>query len=166
MQVGADLLVVNRLKPYNGWHKFKPEILKHLKTYTDIAISKGFRRIGLRYINKINIKLMSVKLEDYFNFYPNVPEDIPQIHAGFLTRIEIPYENNRDKMLLTLGSTTPEDTDIISIMLDLDYILSRPEGISLDEAQEWLEKAHSSVYEIFESCIKEKCRILFEEVKK
>jgi len=166
VQIGPDLLVVNRLKPYSTWHQFRPEILKHLKIYQDIVTPKGFKRIGLRYINKINIKSMSIKLEDYFNLYPNVPEDIPQMHTSFLNRIEIRYENNRDKMLLALGSTTPEDSNTVSMILDLDYILSKPEGIPLDKTEEWLENAHSSIYEVFESCIKEKCRILFKEVKK
>ncbi len=166
IQVGPDLLVVNHLKPYTSWLNFKPTILEQLEIYKDITKPKGFRRISLRYINKIDIKAASVNLEDYFKFYPNIPEDVPQTHTSFISRIEIPYEDNRDQMFLTIGSTTPEDTETISIVLDLDYILSKPEGITLDRTEAWLENAHSSIEKAFEKCIKGKCRKLFGGVKK
>lgn len=166
VQVGPDLLTVNHLRPYSTWATFKPIILEHLDIYKNIAKPKGFRKIGLRYINKINIKTASIKLEDYFKFYPNGPTEIPQTHTNFLSRIEIPYEDDRDHMLVTIGSTAPEEAGVLSIVLDLDYILSKPERIALDGAEEWLDRAHASIETVFENCIKDKTRILFGKTKK
>jgi uncharacterized protein (TIGR04255 family) len=39
------------------------------------------------------------------------------------------------------------------------------EGISMESFEEWLEQAHTAVEKAFESCIKDKSRVLFEEVK-
>lgn len=166
VQVGPDLFTVNQLKPYKAWSVFKPLILAQFKIYNSIAKPKGLKRIGLRYINRINIKAASVNLEDFINFYPQLPKDIPQVHSSFLTRIEIPYKNNRDHILVTVGSTIPEDTGISSIILDLDYALSQAEGVPLDETERWLEEAHSIIESVFESCITDVSRQIFEEVKK
>ena len=50
-------------------------------------------------------------------------------------------------------------------MLDLDYAMTTPEYISLNEVPEWLEKAHKSVEEAFEACITDKTREIFKEEK-
>jgi len=67
VQVGSDLLTINLLRPYPNWEKFKPLILKILEDYINIASPKGFRRVGLRYINKIDFDKPQIELTNYFN---------------------------------------------------------------------------------------------------
>ncbi|MBE0478246.1 TIGR04255 family protein [Candidatus Aerophobetes bacterium] len=130
-----------------------------------MANPKGFKRIGLRYINKIEIKAESVEVGDYVDFFPHIPQDLPQVHTRFLSRIEIPYQNHRDRMLLTIGNTRPETPNTTLIVLDIHYIMSVPEAISMEEFENWLDQGHSVVEKTFELCIKDKSRILFGEVK-
>ena len=165
VQVAADLLVINHLKPYPTWDIFKPILFKNLDLYKEIANPKGFKRIGLRYINKIDIPSESIEMSEYFNFYPPIPKDLPQIHSDFNMQVEIPYENERDRLLLTLtkGKAIPEKSDIISIILGLYHVMVIPEKVSFDEVEEWTEKAHTIIEKAFESCITDKCRTLFEE---
>ena len=167
VQVGPDLLVVNQLKPYKSWNSFKPIILENLDIYKEKAIPRGFKRIGLRYINKINIEstLTLKNLENYFKFHPSMPMDIPQDHLNFILRTEIPYNEGRDLIILTTGSATPEETGISSIILDLDYVLSKSDSIPMDNVESWLEEAHSSIENIFEACITDESRKIFEEVE-
>jgi uncharacterized protein (TIGR04255 family) len=126
---------------------------------------KGFKRVGLRYINKIVFNATSVKLEDYFNFYPTLPSDLPQVHTNFISRVEIPYRNNRDRMLITLTSAAPEVPDTIPIILDLDYIMFAQEGILMDKFGAWLEEAHAEVEKTFESCTTNSSKALFGEIE-
>jgi len=164
VQVGLDLLTVNHLKPYPTWERINPLILKILKKYIDIASPKGFRRIGLRYINKIDFDQHEIELTDYLNYYPSIPNNLPQTHKTFQVTVEIPY-NERNTLRLTLGTLIPEKPDAFSLMLDLDYIMVLPEGIALNEVSNWLEDAHTTIENAFEACITDKCRKLFEEVK-
>ncbi|GAH76100.1 unnamed protein product, partial [marine sediment metagenome] len=154
-----------QLKPYRTWAEFKSVVLGALQTYEGVANPKGFKRIGLRYINRINIKAESVELSEYIDFYPYIPQDIPQLHTNFISRVEIPYVDNRDRMLVTVGSTPPESPNTTSIVLDIDYIMAVPEAIPIQACQEWIEQAHSVIEKTFESCIKDKSRVLFGEVK-
>jgi uncharacterized protein (TIGR04255 family) len=165
IQIAPDLLVINQLKPYPTWAKFKPIVLEALQIYEEVANPKGFKRIGLRYINKINIKAESVELSEYVDFYPYISKELPQLHTSFISRVEIPYLNSRDRMLITVGSALPESPDTLLIILDIDYIMANPEAIRMEAAEEWIEQAHSAIERVFECCIKDKSRILFEEIK-
>lgn len=165
VQISSDLLTVNHLKPYPTWKTFKPLILENLDTYQTVAKPKGFRRIGLRYINRIEFDKETIELSDYFNYYPFIPEALPQAHDTFDVRVEIPYEEGRDRLLLTLASIISTKPGTIALILDLDYIMGIPEKVSIDEAPEWIEKAHGAIEADFEACITDKCRALFGEVK-
>ncbi len=165
VQVGPDLLTINHLKPYPTWEEFKPLILKNLEIYKDIAKPKGFKRIGLRYINKIEFDEHPIELTDYFNYYPFIPTNLPQMHEAFQVRVEIPYEEGRGRLLLTLASMIPEKLNVPSILLDLDYIMAISESVLLDQTSDWIEKAHTIVENVFEACITNKYRSLFGEEK-
>lgn len=165
VQVGSDLLTINHLKPYPTWEAFKPLIFNNLKIYQEIAKPKGFRRIGLRYINKIEFDGGPVELTDYFNYYPFIPTALPQMHEAFQVRVEIPYEEGRDRLFLTLASMIPEQPGALSLLLDLDYVLVMPEHIPLGQTPVWIEDAHITVENAFEVCITDKCRGLLGEEK-
>ncbi len=163
VQVAPDLLVINHLKPYPTWNVFKPMTSENLNIYKKIANPKGFKRIGLRYINKIEIPEEKIEMEEYLKFYPPIPKELPQIYLGFNINVEIPYEDERDLLLLTLGKAIPEKSGIISMILDLDYAMVIPEKVSFEGVEEWMEGAHTIIEKAFESCITDKCRNLFEE---
>lgn len=165
VQVGPDLLTINHLKPYPTWEIFKPLIIGNLKIYQEVAKPKGFKRIGLRYINKIDFDQHPIELTDYFNYYPFIPPNLPQMHETFQVRVEMPYEEGHDRLLLTLASMIPEKPDVLSLLLDLDYIMVIPERIPLNQVSDWIEKAHTVVENAFEACITDKCRVLFGEEK-
>jgi len=165
IQVAPDLLAINQLKPYPTWNKFKPMILEGFKVYKEIADPKGFRRIGLRYINILEFKDEKIELKDYFQYYPFIPDNMPRLHGPFLTRVEFPYEKRNEKLILTLSSLISKKPDIIPILLDLDYAMAEPEYISLGQISEWLDKAHERVENAFEACITNKARDIFEEVE-
>lgn len=165
VQVGPDLLTINYLKPYPTWELFKPLILKNLEIYQAITKPKGFKRVGLRYINKIEFDEHPIELTEYFNYYPFIPTTLPQMHETFQVRVEIPYEEGHDRLLLTLASAIPEKPDVLSLLLDLDYIMAIPERIALNQVYDWIEKAHTTVENAFEACITDKCRSRFGEEK-
>lgn len=161
VQVGPDLLAINHLKPYPTWHAFKPLILQNLEKYQKIANPKGFKRIGLRYINKIEFSIESIELSDYFNYYAFTPKGLPQVHDAFNVHVEIPYGERNEYLLLTLRKVIPEHPETISIVLDLDYITAKSESVPSERVPDWLENAHTNIEKAFESCITDKCRNFF-----
>ncbi len=165
IQVAPDLLVINQLKPYLTWNKFKPMIIEAFEIYEGIANPKGIRKIGLRYINILELKDAATEFKDYFKYYPFIPKDLPQSYGPFLTRVVFPYEKGNENLILSLGTVISQKPNIVSLILDIDYGMIKPEYISFDKIPEWLDKAHERVETAFETCIKDKARETFEEVK-
>lgn len=161
VQIGRDLLTVNHLEPYPTWQTFKPLIINNFKLYKEVANPKGFKLIGLRYINRIVFDEDRVELTEYINYYPFIPANLPQTHEKFQTKVDIPYEKGRDHLLLTLSSTTSKKAEGSAVILDIGYVMSRPEKISFQEVPKWIEKAHTLVENAFEACITDKSRDLF-----
>jgi len=124
IQVGPDLLAVNNLKPYPTWQEFLPLVQTGFSAYCEATNPKGIRRIGLRYINRIEIPGPNIEMEDYFLFYPFVGPNLPQEHGSFIVGIQIPYEGARDVLRLQLANASAETLDIVPVMLDLDYFLT------------------------------------------
>ncbi|HQN48669.1 MAG TPA: TIGR04255 family protein, partial [Caldisericia bacterium] len=65
----------------------------------------------------------------------------------------------------TLATIVPKKTKLLSITLDIEYVMIKPEKITFDDISFWLDKAHEIVENAFESSITDKARELFEEVK-
>lgn len=164
IQVGPDKLSVHHLKPYPSWPEFQPLVLKGFDAYLEAVKPKGIQRIGLRYINRIEIPGTKVKVEDYFEFYPFVGKQLPQEFGPFIVGIEVPYEGDRDIlriMLTSIRSTTP---NIACVVLDLDYFLNKPESVLLTNVSNWINIAHDHhVEEVFEACIRDPLRKIFGE---
>lgn len=165
VQVGVDLLTVNLLKPYPNWQTFKELIARMLTIYRDIANPKGFQRIGLRYINRIEPPEEKARIEDYLLTFPIVPSEMPQTYSHWFQRMVIPFEQVNGLLVLHAGSVQGERQQKFAFLLDLDFGTLQGNAVALDQALDWLEQAHSVVEQVFEACITDKARTLFEEVK-
>jgi uncharacterized protein (TIGR04255 family) len=162
VQIGPDLLAINVLPPYPGWENFQALISRQFDIYNSIARPIGFKRIGLRYINKIVFPAKSIETTEYFNYYPRLPEPIEQTHGPFVMRVMHAYEGGRDVLNIQIGHMTPQGE---GIALDLDYYLNQPDKVELRQALEWVSTAHENIEAMFEACITDKTRGLVEEIK-
>jgi uncharacterized protein (TIGR04255 family) len=154
------------LRPYTGWGRFKPAILRAVEAYTKVAGPSAIRRLGLRYINRIEIQEKSeVRIEDYLLAVPKVPDDLPQLFGSWAQRVEIPLLEAAGVLILQSGSVRAEEEKTAAFMLDLDFVTRIQQPLPLDEAETRLEIAHAEVERAFEACITDEARKLFSEAK-
>jgi len=163
LQLGPRLLVVNALKPYPTWENFKKRIELAWKVLQEVVEIKGLERIGLRYINRIEFPSQIVKLEEYFNFYPFVGKRLPERMVSFLTIVEFPYADDRDLCRVQIARAV-DSREKLAVILDIDYFLIRPHAIEVPRGLMWVEEAHNRIEEVFEGCITDQLRVMFEEV--
>jgi len=164
IQLGPNLLAVNHLRPYPTWQEFLLLIREGFDAYLDVANPKGIQRVGLRYINRVEIPSQRIQLEDYFEFRPFVGPNLPQDFGPFIVGVQVPYEDSRDMLRLQLANAATETPNTVAVMLDLDYFLAQPGGVSKGQVFQWIEVAHSRVEQVFEACITDRLRRMFEEV--
>ena len=161
VQVGPDLLAVNHLAPYPTWEGFLPLVQNALGAYAAVAQPRGLHRIGLRYINQLEIPGESVDLDQYLNFRPFVGPGLPQLFHGFILGIQTPYDEERDMLRLQLTTIEAKAAGASTLLLDMDYYLAQPEGVALETTFDWLERAHTRVQSVFENCLTDGLRSLF-----
>lgn len=159
VQVGPDLLAINVRAPYPGWESFAEMIQKQFNIYVGIAAPTKFKRIGLRYINRIDFDVTAIEITKYFSYYPHLPESIEQKHGPFAMRVTHPQANENDLLTMNLANVIPSAN--ISYLFDLDYTLVAPDNIELDKGLAWVNNAHAKIEEMFEACITDELRNSF-----
>lgn len=169
IRVGTQypILSILKQKPYGSWNEFKPQIEKtytELKTIDGVDI-KGIQRIGLRYVNLIEIPHESVTLGNYFEFAPSLGKRLPRELRTFLLGTEFNFFDERDVCRVQLASALPGPAGQYRANLDLDYYLAKSQAVSPDDVIEWVENAHTNLEVLFEGCITEKARELFGEIR-
>lgn len=160
IQIAPYLLAINRLKPYNKWEGFQADIKYALDVLASKVDLKGVQRIGLRYINKIDIPqpgTSDINLEEYFEFRPELGQKLSESPMiDFIVGCVQSYSSGRDNCRTQLKNSG--DTTFI---LDMDYFLAKPGAIALDQALKWVDEAHQNIDIVFESCIKDPLREIF-----
>jgi uncharacterized protein (TIGR04255 family) len=165
LQVAPNLLTVNHLKPYPAWNVFRKMIENAFNTYVEVAKPKEVKRIGLRYINRVEVpsdEQGKVKIEDYLNVFPKTPDGIPDTFVSWGQRVEIPFLDINGLLILQTASVRENTApSMVIFIIDLDFVTSPMLNISVENALKWVEKAHEQIEVGFESCITDKTRGLF-----
>jgi uncharacterized protein (TIGR04255 family) len=165
IQMGPRFLAIHRMNPYNGWLKFKPQIEFAIKTLHEIIKKCECQSIGLKYINSIELPA-DIELERYFDFYPYRGQNIMGKMENFIAGNVLSFNEGRDIAKVVLTNEIPNIPDKISILLDLNYYLDKPQTFSIESILQWIEEAHEKIEAIFEACIKDSLRERFQMVTK
>lgn len=150
VQVGQHLLVINHLLPYAGWAEFSELIRKVLNEYLELVKSPSFRRVGLRYINRI--PQHSREIGDYTTLTPPIPPGMGRSLVNFHQRYELLYENPEGVLIHQTGMQRTQDDDT-ALLLDLDFGSVTGSVPDMEEVVPWLDSAHIRIEESFRASI-------------
>ncbi|WP_038042557.1 TIGR04255 family protein [Thermosipho africanus] len=160
VQLGPGLLAVNVFKPYPTWSVFRQKIEKAWNSLCSLIKIDRIQRIGLRYINNIDIPDSRDELGNYFRLYPFIPSEFRQNIISFNTTVIFSYFEGRDQCRVQF-LRSPNSTDSkTKIILDIDYFLAK-EPVDPSEVFTWIEEAHDNIESIFEASITEHLRKMF-----
>lgn len=159
---------MSRLAPYQSWTLFSAEARRLWNMYRDHVRPVALQRLGLRYINRIDIPLPMNDFGEYLLTQPVVGPHLPQMLSNYLMNLTIPMEGDVTATIteailnqpLQASQTVKPDT--VSILLDIDVF--QVTGLSLSEGLIWqrLEHLRKIKNHVFESCITDKTRELFQ----
>jgi uncharacterized protein (TIGR04255 family) len=163
VQVGG--LSVSRLRPYTCWSDLRNEARRIWGIYCDVLQPTAINRVGLRYINKIDIPDSKIELDKFFRTWVKVSADIAGKVHGFYFQVQITQEDI--ECLCVINCTIlpppppPPPPDIVSILLDIDLFTAKPINFSANQAWELLESMRLRKNTLFEACITDRTRELF-----
>lgn len=165
IQIFSRRISINCLRPYPSWDIFRQKIDFVFQKLQETVEINGIERIGLLYVNKIEIEKKTVDMEEYFTFYPHLSPELPQVFGGFLVGCEFPYNNEEEFAKLEITKTVPSKKDANAFLLRVDYHTAPNHSVGPSVAMEWIENAHGEVKILFNESITEKTRELFREDK-
>lgn len=150
-----------RLSPYEDWKSFRNDAEVVWKKYRQLRALAKIQRVAVRYINRIDLQISRLELQDYFRIYPEVPLMPSQTMADFFLRVVLEEPEILSTAIVHQACTPPAKPDVISIVLDVD--LFRVREVPQDETGLWglLDKMRTVKDRLFEACITEKTRELF-----
>jgi uncharacterized protein (TIGR04255 family) len=151
--------VFSRLNPYERWDTFRDEARKLWRHYKNRANPQGITRIGLRYINRIQIPLPITDFKDYVLTIPEIAPGISQSLSNFFMRLEIPQE--LPTMAIIMQTMEPVTSDNkLPLIFDIDVVREMTIE-SDDEAWECFENLRDLKNNIFSRSLTEKSKDLF-----
>jgi uncharacterized protein (TIGR04255 family) len=132
--------LLSRIAPYENWETFVCEALRLWNLYQKAVDIKEIQRIGVRFLNLIQIPLQS-SLLDYLRRAPIPPEGLELPYLGFLHSdiLKVP-----DSPYVVTTNTTiqpdPKGEPFVGLIVDVDVFTDRP--LSNDEAEirRWLDE--------------------------
>lgn len=161
-QARLDGFTMSRLAPYECWETFRDETRRLWDAYRGVVNPEKVVRVAVRYVNRIDMPLPLGDFSDYLRSVPVVSADLPQALAGYFMRLAIPLEDINSRCLLNQAIVEPAAPDVVSVVLDIDVF--RTEDLPEDEADLWefIEELRHRKNAIFEACITDKARELFQ----
>jgi len=161
--ITSSIFSAARLAPYQSWETFSGLAKANWAAWKKIVGYKKIKRIGVRYINRIDVPwggATHVRTEDYLRFNPGMPDSFPPISA-YVMNVVVP---GQDECNLVINSNTIASPliDHASFILDIDIIReSSPPPQNDKEMWSLIDRIRIYKNEIFESCITDKARELF-----
>jgi uncharacterized protein (TIGR04255 family) len=162
VQLGENLLVVNQLPPYYGWERFEPTVAECLKTYVGIWKPKTVARAAVHYIDKVDIPKPEVRIEQYLNLYPNLPEFPGTTATNLAMAYEVGGASEGDILAVTMRQHPSANPEGVSFMFQWDYVATVGMPATSSAVGSWLKGAHGFLSQVFLSTFTEDCLKLFD----
>jgi uncharacterized protein (TIGR04255 family) len=149
---------MHRLAPYEGWEPFRDEVRRLWGIYRQTTRPQKVARLAVRYINRLDLPLPLVRMNEYLRTSPEVSPDLPQELAEFFMQLHIPQRDIKSTLLLRETVVPPPAPGVASVVLDID--LFRSDEIPSDDAGIWafIESLRARKNDIFEACITDRTR--------
>ena len=157
-----DGFTMSRLAPYECWETFRDEARRLWNVYRGAVSPQRVVRVAVRYTNRIDIPLPLRDFKDYLRTVPEVSTDLPQGLAGYFMRLDIPMEDIKSRCLLNEAIIEPAAPNVVSVVVDIDVL--RTEALPTEEDEIWrfIEELRVKKNSVFEACITDKARELFQ----
>lgn len=161
-QARMNGFTMSRLAPYPRWEDFCPEARRLWGIYRSVAKPSKITRVAVRYVNRIDIPVPFNDFEQYLRTVPVVSPDLPQGLSGYFMRLVMPLEDLFGSAIVTETLVEPASPNVVSIVLDIDVFRTYELPSTEDEIWALIEQLRDAKNKVFEGCITDEARKLFQ----
>lgn len=162
-QVRRYGLAFSSMAPYPGWTTFTSEFDKVWAQWKKATEAKKIDRIGIRFINRIDIPYDETTLldsDDYLSVGVRLPAPTGNVAMAWQIVSECPVENTPFNVIIRAGSAESALLGFASYNLDLDLHCSVDVPQTHTDISSLLDQAKSAKNRVFEACITDRTRAL------
>ncbi len=161
IQSRLDGFTFNKLKPYDNWELFVKEARSLWDSYKEVAKPEKVLRLGLRYINRIDIPLPFKNFSEYILNPPQLSPELPQSLSNFFTRVVVPFDEIQADAIITQTIQNPTEKQKLPFIFDIDVYKEIQHEINDDEIWDNFEKFRKIKNDIFFNSLTKKTKEMF-----
>jgi uncharacterized protein (TIGR04255 family) len=126
-QFNRDGFVFSRLEPYACWDQLFDEGLRLWNVFKELAQPAAIHRIGLRFINRIQLPPGELRFEDYIRPSPIPPTGLELPFHGFMHHdtLAVPGHSYAINIIRTIQPLTADGGAGIGVILDIDVFTAQ-----------------------------------------
>ncbi len=164
--IGAQTALFSRLAPYPGWDSFRDEARKLWNMHRKIAGVSGVSRIGMRYVNRLDVPANNqpgIQVEDYLRIYSEYPDWEIGKPSHFSCQMMAAEEGGPFGVVINTASTPSPVPGCLGLLVDID--VSRTQSVFHSERslREVLEDMRTEKNRLFEIAITDKTRAILND---
>jgi uncharacterized protein (TIGR04255 family) len=162
IQARQDGFTFNWLKRYDRWEALRDEARQHWERYRETFRPEAVTRLGLRYVNRIEIPIPFNDFREYVKTAPDVAAGLPQGLSALFMRLEIPDEKRGLMAIITETVQPPvEEGKRLPFIFDIDVIRGAIFEPTSPAIWDTFEQMREYKNEIFFTSITERAKELF-----
>lgn len=163
--VNATGITTSRLAPYTGWEAFAQSAHDNWETWAKVTGSSQAARVGVRFINRIDVPRDTdgnVTIFDYIRLRPEFPPVSNSPLTGFAVQITTKLDNSQWWVSLNSGVIVPAPLlNHVSFLLDIDVYRDTELPTNSKKLCEVIDQARELKNGLFEKMITDSSRALF-----
>lgn len=160
-QARTDGFLFSKQAPYDRWESIRDEAQRLWLEYVAVARPVTTRRLGLRYVNRLDLPAIEADLSDYLLTRPEVAPGISRRISGYAMQLDIPLVDAPDTMMIIREAVVqPIHPETIAIVFDIDILRVGEYHVTDHVIWQAFEELHSRVSETFERSITDRLREL------
>ena len=163
--IGRQVFGASRLAPYAGWEAFIGQAQRNWAVWKKIVGWQEVVRVGVRYINRIDVPNPAdkpVPIDEFLVFRPIFPIfEGSQGVDSFAINSSLPIANSKFRLILNAGLTASPLVKTTSFLLDLD--ISQEAELPKGDNALWslIDQIRKVKNRVFEASITDSARRLF-----
>jgi uncharacterized protein (TIGR04255 family) len=121
-QFNRNGFIFSRLRPYEEWDRLIREAMRLWALFADAAKATEVQRLGLRFINRIDLPSGPVRIEDYLEPSPQGPRDLNVTYQSFFHHdmFAVPGHSYAINLVRTTQPGPASQAGSFGLILDID----------------------------------------------
>jgi uncharacterized protein (TIGR04255 family) len=148
--------------PYDRWETFSDEAWSSWNNYQSVARPIRALRLGVRYVNRIDVPQGTIEIKDYLRTAIDVSPYLPQIIAGYFMQVVVPLPRFDAAATVVSTIVPPPTEDSSSLILDIDtwrdIDIALATSAGNERLREQIEVLREAKNYVFEACITDATR--------